>query len=353
MNACIRIPIILSFVVAFLVAGCATRPPGAPALAASPAPLGVLRSVAIDRALEERILALDPERISADDVRNTLAKAPAPRILLVHGGIYPVYLAMVSTGQFLGGMGYPENSIRDPVDRAWSHSPYEDSAQIAGLLAWHYERDGMRPMLIGHSQGGVQVVRILYEFAGRFGDAIHVWNPYLGDAEQRTTIVDPLTGRDRPVIGLSASYASEIGAGGSMLLLPNLWAMMDKVYTIPDTVDEFTAYTMDFDFIAWKATWTSETNGRRPEGRPNVRNVLLPTGYNHLTTPFVEGLLDIPAARAWIEAYVPDGTDAPPPPEAVGYAIVWAADVWHSVKKHWVLEVQRLIRARRAALGPS
>ena len=27
--------------------------------------------------------------------------------------------------------------------------------------------------------------------------------------------------------------------------------------------------------------------------------------------------------------------------------IVWAADIWHSVKKHWVLELQRLIRAKR------
>ena len=30
--------------------------------------------------------------------------------------------------------------------------------------------------------------------------------------------------------------------------------------------------------------------------------------------------------------------------------ILWAAEVWHSIKKHWVLELQRLIRARRAAL---
>jgi hypothetical protein len=28
--------------------------------------------------------------------------------------------------------------------------------------------------------------------------------------------------------------------------------------------------------------------------------------------------------------------------------ILWAADVWYSIKKHWVLELQRLIRARNA-----
>jgi hypothetical protein len=36
------------------------------------------------------------------------------------------------------------------------------------------------------------------------------------------------------------------------------------------------------------------------------------------------------------------------PAEASSNA-VWAADVWYSVKRHWVLEAQRLIRARRAA----
>jgi len=27
--------------------------------------------------------------------------------------------------------------------------------------------------------------------------------------------------------------------------------------------------------------------------------------------------------------------------------ILWAADVWYSIKKNWVLELQRLIRAER------
>ena len=156
--------------------GCATRPVNAPE-AAAPAANSVLRSLALDRALEDRILALDPERITEDDVRTTLAAAPAPRIILLHGGIYPVYLAMVSFGRFLIGMGYPDAKIRDPGDRRWSYSPYEDSAQIAGLVAWDYERDGVRPMLIGHSQGGIQAVKILRELDGAFSDRIAVWNP--------------------------------------------------------------------------------------------------------------------------------------------------------------------------------
>jgi hypothetical protein len=33
--------------------------------------------------------------------------------------------------------------------------------------------------------------------------------------------------------------------------------------------------------------------------------------------------------------------------------ILWAADVWHDIKKHWVLELQRVIRVQRAATNDS
>jgi hypothetical protein len=28
--------------------------------------------------------------------------------------------------------------------------------------------------------------------------------------------------------------------------------------------------------------------------------------------------------------------------------ILWASDVWHGIKKYWVIELQRLIRAQEA-----
>jgi len=54
--------------------------------------------------------------------------------------------------------------------------------------------------------------------------------------------------------------------------------------------------------------------------------------------------------RDWLDAYVPDRKDevAVAPPGDKGGAL-WAGDVWYFVKKHWCLELQRLIRARRAA----
>ena len=339
--------------VALLAGGCATRPPSGvePALSTMPEAQSVLRSLAGDRALEDRILALDPGRITEDDVRDTLGTGPAPRIMLLHGGIYPVHLVMVSAGRFLTGMGYPENRIRHPGDRRWSHSPYENSAQLAGRLAWYSEHDGMRPMMIGHSQGGIQAIKVLYELAGRFDDRIPVWNPYTDAAEDRTTIVDPLTGIARPVVGLALSYVSVVAAGGSALLLPNQWSMAGKLHTIPDTVDEFTGFALGLDLWAWTLAGVTESSEFRHNGTAIVRNVVLPAAYNHLTLPIVGPLADDKVARDWIQAYVPGVTTSAPPPETVGYGVLWAADVWYSVKKHWTLESQRLIRAKRAVLG--
>jgi hypothetical protein len=342
-------------VVALVSGGCATRPALAPdaAVTTPPAPQSVLRSVKTDRALEDRILALDPEQISADDVRDTLAKGPTPRIVLLHGGIYPVHLVMESAGRFLTGMGYPEARIRHPGDNRWSHSPYEDAAQIAGLIAWYYEHDGMRPMMIGHSQGGIQAIKVLYELAGRLDDPIRVWNPFLDDAENRTWIVDPLTGFERPVVGLTVSYVSVVAAGGAALLLPNQWSMVGRLRTIPDTVDEFTGFAIGLDLVAWTMPDEHEVIEYRHNGNTLVRGVVLPASYSHVFVPDTEELAADPTMRTWIEAYRPAaaGAGAPTPPAGAGDGVLWAADVWHSVKKHWALEAQRLIRARRALAG--
>ncbi len=282
-------------------------------------------------------------------MRDTLAKGPAPRIILLHGGIYPVHLVMESAGRFLTGMGYPEDRIRHPGDRRWSHSPYENSAQIAGLIAWYYEHDGMRPMMIGHSQGGIQAVKVLYELAGRFDDPLRVWNPLTDYAEDRTSIVDPLTGDERPVIGLTVSYASSVGAGGAALLLPNQWSMAGKLRTIPDTVDEFTGFAIGLDLIAWTLPGDTEAINFRRDGNTLVRGVMLPASYSHVFVPDTLDLTADATTRNWIDAYQPADAGVATPPENAGSGVLWAADVWHSVKKHWAIEAQRLIRAKRNA----
>ncbi len=248
-------------------------------------------------------------------------------------------------------MGYPEARIRHPGDGRWSHSPYEDSAQIAGFAAWAYEHDGMTPMLIGHSQGGIQVVKVLRELDGAYGDRVSVWNPLTDAADGRTTIEDPLTGQERPVRGLTLSYASAAAAGGAALMLPNQWSMIGNVHTVPDTVEEFTGYSIVFDTWAW-TDGVSPDGEFRAAGRARVRNVELPVDATTTSCsrcpPTFRPTRQV---RGWIEAYTPAAAKGPVPLEAEGRSVLWAADVWFSVRRHWCLEAQQLIRAHRAALG--
>jgi len=345
--------ILLVTALALIGAGCASVPPSTRAPAPQPRPesFSVLRSVSLGHVLEDQILALDPDHINAADVA-TLAAGPTPHILLLHGGIYPVHLAMESFGEFLVGMGYPEAKIRDPATGVWSYSPYDSSERIAGEVAWYYEHDGVRPMLVGHSQGGLHAVKIIKDLAGQRSERVLVWNPVTGAAEDRTTITDPLTGKVRPVIGTSIAYASAVGAGGWALALPHQWESLDTLRRIPDSVEEFTGYFISVDLFA--LTFPGNPLDRKYEssGRATVRNVVLPETYNHVTLPAIRELAQDAQVRDWINAYVP-GTNADPSqlPGIAPLHALWAADVWYSIKKHWCVEEQNFIRARRIALG--
>ncbi len=332
-----------------LVGGCATTAPASrEATVASPAPAAVLRSVAMDRALEDRILALDPKKITAADVRDTLSKAPAPRVFAIRGGIYPVYLAMESFGAFLIGMGYPEERILTPTEHDWSLSPYESADDIAGLIVWCYEHEGVRPTMIGHSQGGIQAVKVLHALAGDWSKELHPFNPLTGQFEPGTTIVDPLTGKTRPVVGFRLGLVATVGTGGWALALPNHWIVLDRVRTIPDTVDEFVGYRIAFDLWALDGPAFDELKTFHASGNAIVRNVWLPAGYAHVTVPATRDLVASPAMRAWIDAFVPDKPDALAPlPEGPSDNIMFAANVWYELKKHWAIEAQRFVRARR------
>jgi hypothetical protein len=330
--------------------GCAT-PRSAPNAPGSTRELGagaVQRSMTLDPALERRILALDPEHITEHDVRTTLAAGPTPRIILVHGGVVGTNLIMMNFGRFLIGMGYPSSKIRDPADGAYSQSPFGSTERLAGQIAWHYESDGVRPLLVGHSQGGIQTVKVLYELDGAFTDKIAVWNPSNDEAEDRFAIVDPLTGAQRPVVGVSVAYASVVGAGGIALLSPVHWGMAQRLHAIPNTVEDFTAFNIDFDLVAWTAPGAAPFHHN---GTAQVRNVSLPATYNHIFVPLTQALASDAPMRDWINAYVPGADNANPPgaDEGRGTNAYWAADVWFSIKKHWCLEAKQLIRAKHTA----
>ncbi len=308
----------------------------------------VLREVFLQPSLEDKILALNPERITERDIREVLSRAPAPRIINIHGGIYPVHLAMTSFSEFLIGMGYPEAKIRNPRDGAYSFSCYESSEKIAGAIAWYYEKEGMRPMMVGHSQGGIQAVKVLYELDGAFSDWVPVWNPLTGKTEERYSILDPITGVERPVVGVQLSYTTAVGSGGFTRFLPNQWIMTGKLRTIPDTTVEFTGFVIGMDLLGGDLLGFGPANKYAANGEAKVRTVRLPLGYNHVTVPATKHLVQSQEIMDWINDYIP--TDEPKLNvtfQSNSGHILWAADVWHSIKKHWTLELQRVIQARR------
>jgi hypothetical protein len=191
-------------------------------------------------------------------------------------------------------------------------------------------------------------IKVLYELAGTFHAAIPVWNPRTGQAEQRTTIIDPLTELERPVIGLKVPYVAAMATGKLPRFLLGQWQMMGKLRAIPDTVEDFTGFSIEWDLIAGTLPG-SETY--HADGTAHVRSVDLAAETSHIRMPRTRDLARDPITRAWIDGYDPASPPAGPPegPGVDATNIVHAADIWYSVKKHWCLEAQRLIRARRAA----
>ncbi len=232
-----------------------------------------------------------------------------------------------------------------------SRNSFGDSEQLAGELAWYYESDGMMPMLIGHSQGGMLAIKVLYELNGSFHREIPVWNPLTGQPEQRTSIVDPLTGLERPVVGLKVPYVAALATGKLPRFLLGQWTMMGKLRAIPDTVEEFTGFSIEWDMIAGTPPGSEEYHA---DGTAQVRNVELPAATSHIRMPRTRYLTRNAATRAWIDDYDPAAAQPalPEGPDVDSANIVHAADIWYSVKKHWCIEAQRLIRARRAAIKP-
>jgi hypothetical protein len=315
---------------------------------ATPEP-AVPQGVALDAETEARILALDPERISEREVRDVLSQAPAPRIINLQGSV-PV-ITMAPFAEFLAAMGYPLEQLRNPHDSSLTYSSYVDAGQLAGTLAWYYEREGMMPMLIGHSQGGMIAIRVLYELAGAFADSLPVWNPQREAGENRSTIVDPLSGEQRPVLGLQVPYVAVLATGKLPRLLLGQWSMLGRLREIPDTAAEFTGFSLEWDPIAGNF---GSPDTYRATGSAQVRNVTLPAAAGHLTLPLAKELALDPVTRAWINDYAP-GPPMPalPTDTRVDPAnLVHAADIWYSVKKHWCLEAQQLIRSRRGHDGP-
>jgi len=299
-----------------------------------------------DPDLAARVLALSPDHVRADEVRDLLAGVGAPRIIALEGSV--AFVSMRPFAEFLIAMGYPQDRLRDPRDGSYSQSSFGDSERLAGEIAWYYEHDGMMPMLIGHSQGGMLAIRTLYELAGTFHEAIPVVDPATGRALDRTTIRDPLTGATRSVVGIKVGYAAALATGKLARVLLGQWSMLPRLRVIPDTVEDFTGFTLPGDVIAGTVFGDEPY---RAGGTANVRNITLPATYSHIRLPLVRHLAEQAVTREWIDAYEPGTTRPLPTDPGIDTAnLVHAADIWWSVKKHWCIEAQRALRAGR--FGP-
>jgi hypothetical protein len=154
------------------------------------------------------------------------------------------------------------------------------------------------------------------------------------------------------VVGLKVPYVAALATGKLPRFLLGQWTMMGKLRAIPDTVEEFTGFSIEWDMIAGTPPGSEEYHA---DGTAQVRNVELPAATSHIRMPRTRYLTRNAATRAWIDDYDP-ATAQPALPEGPDIDranIVHAADIWYSVKKHWCIEAQRLIRARRAAIKPS
>ena len=197
----------------------------------------------------------------------------------------------------------------------------------------------MPPMLIGHSQGGMQAVKVLHVLDGDYGASVPVWNPLTDFAEDRTAIRRPAhrpAAAGRRVCDSPTSRRS--GAGGAAFLLPNQWSLIGKLRTIPDTVEDFTGYSIDVDLWAWTLPGAErDAQLHRQRQHAPVRNVTLSGGQQPrdcCRSP--ADLAEATPRRAPGSTPTSPGQHGRRPPTSAEANISGPRTSGTSVKKHWV-----------------
>lgn len=267
----------------------------------------------------------------------------APRIVLLQGSLGIVTMAPL--GEFLVAMGYPARRLADPRTGALTTDSDLDGRVLAGMLAWQVERDGVRPMLVGHSKGGGVVIDTLRALAGLSGGPVPVVDPRTGVAEARDAIVDPLDGAELRVTGLRLPYAAAIATGRLPRYLRGQFELARVLREVPDSVRVFTGFTIPFDPIA--GSFAGDEDPYRALGSARVRNVVLPAATSHIGAPLTAHLARERATREFIEHYRP-GSDAREPAGADTSNLMLAAELWYDVKRAWCEEATRAAQPPRS-----
>jgi len=288
--------------------------------------------------------SLDCSNVPARSVADILAHFRAPHVIALQGSVPIVTMAPLVA--FLAAMGYPQAQLVQAGPDPRSRSSFVDSRRIAGELAWHYERDGLMPVLIGHSQGGMVVVKVLHELAAEASPSpIAVWNPESDAPQSRTTITDPHTGERRGLASLKVDFASAMVTGSLPRIVLGQWGMLSLLREVPDSVREFTGFAIPWDLIAGTG---AEPAPYRSMGTARVRNVVLPASYSHVALPRTEHLASQPSTRAWIDAFRPDVESQLPQADDTSNLLV-AAHLWHGLKRAWCEGAKRIAARDRAS----
>ena len=158
-----------------------------------------------------------------------------------------------------------------------------------------------------------------------------------------------MSGKERPVVGLKLGFASAIATGKGVRFVLAQWNMLSRLRKIPDTVEEFVGFHLQNDLISGTLFGVGQGDQYTPVGSARVRNIILPPESSHLGIILIEGLGKNDQTRAWINSYVPSNKPVEPPPALEGETrnILFAAEVWFNIKKHWCLETEALDSSSR------
>ena len=284
-------------------------------------------------------LALKPPLDCARVDTATAAALPAdraPRVVLLQGALGIVTMAPL--GEFLRDMGYPAAALTDPRTGEMTTDSDLDGRTLAGMLAWQYEHDGVRPVIVGHSKGGGVVIDTLRALSGAYGDDLALVDPRTLAPEPRTRFLDPVTGETSRVVDLKVPLASAIATGRLPRILRGQFELASVLRDVPDSAERFVGFAIPYDPIA--GTLAGDEDPYRPTGHAAVRNVVLPATTSHIAAPRTDHLARDPATRAWIDAYLP-GAQPPLPDGADTTNLVQAAELWYAIKRAWCGEAQR------------
>ena len=210
------------------------------------------------------------------------------------------------------------------------------------------------PMLIGHSQGGMLAIRVLLRAGRRIPRRDSGVESADRAIEPRTTIVDPLTGAGAP------------GRSASRFRMSPRWRPASCCRASARTVADARQAARDSRHGRGLHRLLDRLGSDRRDLRPGseryhadrhragAQRRCSPAGTSHIGMPHTRASRAQSGRRA-------RGSTATDPRVAAARAagragidasnIVHAADIWYSVKKHWCLEAQRLIGARRAAIA--